>query len=414
MAIERVAYTSSQASDRWLPLPISARITALIGAAHLLALLGQGIGRGELALGAVTLVGLGLAALLALYVWVERQHGEQPPLALAVGMLVGHALLVEALTRLNGLTFNALLYLTLPFPAVFLFGQRAGALLSAALLAWFTYHFATTKPGWLDDPATLNTYLLFSIALVLTTAMAQVVQRERANRQQAELLLRELEATHLQLLASHAQVAELATVAERNRLARDIHDSLGHYLTVISVQLEKAQLVIDEDLATVRGAVDNAKRLADQALSDVRHSVGALRRDQAPFRLRPALEQLVATLRVMPFQIRLSVAGEEQGFSSQQLLALYRAVQEGLTNVQRHARAREVRVSLDLGKREARLILEDDGVGLRGDGVTGKGFGLRGVMERLELVSGRLSVANAPGGGARLSVTIPRGSHIEA
>jgi signal transduction histidine kinase len=73
--------------------------------------------------------------------------------------------------------------------------------------------------------------------------MSQVVQRERANRQQAEQLLRELEAAHRQLLASHAQVAKLATVAERNRLARDIHDSLGHYLTVISVQLEKAQLV---------------------------------------------------------------------------------------------------------------------------------------------------------------------------
>jgi signal transduction histidine kinase len=414
MALERVAYTSSQPSGRWLPLPISARVTALIGAAHLLALLGQGVGRGELALGTVTLVGLGLAALLALYVWVERRYGEQPPLALAVGVLAGHTLLVAALTRLDGLTFTALLYLTLPFPAVFLFGQRVGVALSAALLAWFTYHFATIKPGWLDDPAMLNTYLLFSIALVLTTAMAQVVQRERANRQQAEQLLRELEAAHHQLLASHAQVAELATVAERNRLARDIHDSLGHYLTVISVQLEKAQLVIDEDLAIVRGAIDNAKRLADQALSDVRHSVGALRRDQAPFRLRPALEQLVANLRVMPFQIRLSVAGEEQGFSSQQLLALYRAVQEGLTNVQRHARAHEVRVWLDLDEREARLILEDDGVGLRGDGVTGKGFGLRGVMERLELVSGRLSVAKAPGGGTRLSVTIPRGSHVEA
>ncbi len=289
-----------------------------------------------------------------------------------------------------------------------------GVALSAALLASFTYHFVTTKPDWLNDPTMLNTYLLFGVALVLTTAMAQVVQRERANRQQAEQLLRELEAAHHQLLASHAQVAELATVAERNRLARDIHDSLGHYLTVISVQLEKAQLVIDEDLAAVRGAIGNAKRLADQALSDVRHSVGALRRDQAPFRLRPALEQLVVNLHVMPVQIRLSIAGEEQGFSGQQLLALYRAVQEGLTNVQRHARAREMHVSLELGEREARLILEDDGVGLPGNGVTGKGFGLRGVMERLELVSGRLSVADAPGGGTRLVVTIPRGGHGEA
>lgn len=73
-----------------------------------------------------------------------------------------------------------------------------------------------------------------------------------------------------------------------------------------------------------------------------------------------------------------------------------------------------MRVSLDLGEREAKLILEDDGVGLRGDGAPDKGFGLRGVMERKELVSGRLSVAAAPEGGTRLSVTIPRGTHVEA
>ena len=82
--------------------------------------------------------------------------------------------------------------------------------------------------------------------------------------------------------------------------------------------------------------------------------------------------------------------------------------------IARAVQAHHVRVALDLGEREARLILEDDGVGLRVEGITGKGFGLRGVMERLELVSGRLSVANAAGSGTRLTVTIPRGSHVAA
>ncbi len=110
-------------------------------------------------------------------------------------------------------------------------------------------------------------------------------------------MLRDLGASHRQLVESQGRVAELATIEERNRLARDIHDSLGHHLTVVSVQLEKAQLLVAEDPVAASAAVANAKRLADQALSDVRESVGALRKDEAPFVLEPTLRGMVADLR---------------------------------------------------------------------------------------------------------------------
>ena len=246
--------------------------------------------------------------------------------------------------------------------------------------------------------------MLFAIALVLVTTTAVLVRRERTSRERAERLLRDLSASHRQLVESQGRVAELATIEERNRLARDIHDSLGHYLTVVSVQLEKAQLLVAEDPAAASAAVANAKRLADQALSDVRESVGALRRDEAPFLLEPTLRGMVEDLRVLPLDLSLQVTGDEQHYSRQQLLALYRAVQEGLTNVQRHARASRARVVVELTEAAASVTVDDDGIGPP----AGAGNGLRGVRERLELVSGRLVLTNAPGGGTRMAVTIPR------
>jgi signal transduction histidine kinase len=392
----------------------------VIGMACLVVLLAQVVGQGgRLAPGTVAFATFVIGVLLVLDRQVGLQYGYQPPLPIAVGIVLIHGLLVEGLTLLDGLTYTAMMYLTLPFPACFLLGQRAGFGISLAIFGWFTLKYTLFKPDGLIDPAGLNTYLLFVIALALITAMAQVVQQERGSRQRAEALLHDLDRSHQQLAASHAQVlrstaqvAELAMIAERNRLARDIHDSLGHYLTVIGVQLEKALIVGDDDPAALRAAVGHAKRLTDQALSDVRSSVSALRQDDTPFVLRAALEQLVADLRELPFTISLTINGDEKPYARQQLLALYRAAQEGLTNVQKHAHAENARLVVEFGERMATMILEDDGIGIAADQVE-RGMGLRGVQERLELVSGRLVVQRGPAGGTRLEVTLLRTGHQE-
>ncbi len=342
--------------------------------------------------------------LLTLQLLIGRQYGDRPPVVLAAGALVAQLGMIELVSQLDGQSIASMLYLALPFPAVFWLGARAGVVVSVVVLTLFTVRFAAAKPQWQTNPDQQHSYLLFAIAVVLVTAIAQLVRRERTSRERAERLLRDLGASHRQLVESQGRVAELATIEERNRLARDIHDSLGHHLTVISVQLEKAQLLVAEDPGAASAAVANAKRLADQALSDVRESVGALRKDEAPFLLEPTLRRMVADLRVLPLDLSLRITGDEQHYSRQQLLALYRAVQEGLTNVQRHARASQARVVVELTESTASATVDDDGVGPP----AGPGVGLRGVRERLELVSGRLALTTAPGGGTRMSVTIPR------
>jgi signal transduction histidine kinase len=388
-------------------LSTSSSVTLLLAAACLAALLLQSTFAGATPFRFVAVAAMTLL-LVVLDRSVMRRYGETPPPPVAATAVGLHALLVEGMTLVDGLNYTAILYLTIPFPAFFLLGRRAGLLISGGLLAWFTLKFILFKPGWLQDAATMNTYLLFMISLVLIVAMAQVVQRERANRQQAEALLTDLEASHRQLTRYAEQVAELAKIEERNRLARDIHDSVGHYLTVIGVQLEKTLVVHEDDPASALEAVRAAKRLNDQALADVRQSVGLLRSQGAPFRLLPALESLLANSAGLPFRIDLTICGEEAGYTDQQLAALYRAAQEGLTNIQKHAHARQVTIMVELGEREAALHLCDDGMGFSGDPLRDGGFGLRGIQERLERVHGRLAITAASGGGTHLAVTIPR------
>ncbi len=202
--------------------------------------------------------------------------------------------------------------------------------------------------------------------------------------------------------------AELATTRERNRLARDIHDTLGHFLTVINVQLEKALAYRDTKPQEADQAISNAKRLASEALRDVRRSVGALRTTEALPDFTLSLKELVERVQSETCTVELHTEGDEESFSKQELQALYRAVQEGLTNTQRHACASHVWIDLRFKEHAAVLVQRDNGRGFdvtswqRGGPERDSGYGLQGVQERLELVGGSLQVESEPGQGTTL------------
>jgi signal transduction histidine kinase len=244
--------------------------------------------------------------------------------------------------------------------------------------------------------------------------MAQLINRERASRARAEQLLAELAVSHQQLQDYTEQAVELAAAIERNRLARDIHDSLGHYLTVINVQLEKALALRGSHPEQEDQAVRNAKSLASEALQDVRHSVSTLRATREGFSAHRALVTLLDNMQGSQPGIELRVEGSEDGFSPESLRTLYRAAQEGLTNIQKHARATKVKVELQLGSQEATLRLCDDGQGfdpiILQDLVPGRegGYGLEGVRERLELIGGHFQLQSSPGAGTHLRASVPK------
>lgn len=359
-----------------------------------------------------------IAGILLILLSIDRVeywwYGEETPTVPAIVLLLARILLIECVALLDHFNISPFLYLIPPFLATLYFGNRTGYLLAG--LAWIVYQCKQWiyEPYWYQNGRVVNNFIIFTLGLIFAITMARTVTKEKESRVRAEQLLTELEASHLQLQEYSTQVAELATTKERNRLARDIHDTLGHYLTVINVQLEKALAFRQLNPEEADRAVGDAKRLASEALQDVRRSVGTLRATDETFTFSSAITILAARVRSESLAIEMDIVGNDADFSKQALIALYRATQEGLTNIQKHAQASSVRLSIQFMESEATLSLHDNGCGFdvlhifRPQPGTEGQYGLLGVRERLETVGGHLQVESQPGEGTRLSVTVPK------
>ncbi len=346
------------------------------------------------------------------------RYGEETPHRVAIALLIARVILIETVSQIDHFSFSAFLYLIIPLLACLYFRMRAGyALAAAALLLYIVKHILHRFSFNTVDE--IENLFIFTIGLVFVLMMARAVLTERASRARAEQLLAALELSHQQLQRYSEQAADLAATRERNRLARDIHDTLGHYLTVINVQLEKAQAFRRKKPEEADRAVGDARRLASEALQDVRRSVGTLRQTEELFAFWPSLNALIEQFRSEHYQLILHVEGDEEGFSKQRLLTLYRVVQEGLTNIRKHAQAQNVQFDLCFGEQEASLSLHDDGRGFD-SAMRHDGYGLQGIQERLEIIGGTLTIesegthANGNGktAGTWLKVVVPKDSYI--
>jgi signal transduction histidine kinase len=343
-----------------------------------------------------------------------RLFGEETPLRAALILFAIRVLVYEAVTWSDDYRYSLLLTLFLALQGLWYFGSLIGLELAVLACVDYAFHQMANTPNWVSNPDNFQSDLTFLLALGFTLAVGQVLVREKASRMRSESLFADLEEAHQQLRLYAEQVEELATAKERNRLAREIHDGLGHYLTIINVQLEKALTYRERNPAEEEQAVRDAKRLASEALQDVRHSVSALRATDEAFVLTPAIHALVERLRAAQRAVELRIEGDEEGYSQQALLALFRVAQEGLTNLQKYAHSASARLEMHFGKASASLRLSDDGPGfdlaqlsaLR-PGREGS-YGLQGARERLELVGGTLRMESTPGQGTSLYATIPK------
>lgn len=211
---------------------------------------------------------------------------------------------------------------------------------------------------------------------------------------------------HQRLREDSAHIKELATAAERNRLAREVHDNLGHYLTIINVQLEAARATLDVDPTRTRSALEHAQKLTRDGLAEIRGSVAVLRALPTENRSLPeALADLVRESQAADVPTTLLVPGVLPPLSSPVKFALYRIAQEGLTNVRKYAHATHVDLTLDGTEGHlVRLRVQDNGVGSLD---TTDGFGLLGARERARALGGQLRTASSPGAGFLLEVELP-------
>lgn len=229
------------------------------------------------------------------------------------------------------------------------------------------------------------------------------LERRRSNQ-----LLADLQVAHEKLQRYTERVEELTITEERNRIAREMHDTLGHRLTIAAVQLDGAQRLIYTNPQKVEQIIKTVHEQVKDGLAELRKTVAIMRApvdDDMP--LQQALIRLVNQMKdATGMNIHLDISENLPGLPSAYRHAFFRAAQEGLTNVERHADAGEVWLVLNMEENNITLTIEDDGVGLKPE-MKKNGLGLTGMQERADLLGGTMSVQERDGGGTRLSFCLP-------
>ncbi|HEY8012088.1 MAG TPA: sensor histidine kinase [Rudaea sp.] len=206
-----------------------------------------------------------------------------------------------------------------------------------------------------------------------------------------------------ELRLSHEEVRRLAAVAERERIGRDLHDLLGHTLSLITLKSELANKLFGRDATAARREMADVERVARDALAQVRRAVTGIR--AAGF----AAELASAKLLLESNSVRLDYALADIALPVDVETVLAMTVREAVTNIQRHAQATQAHIALECAQNKVVLRIEDNGRG----GAIVPGNGLTGMRERLATVGAQLSIQSQRGSGTRLSVSlpIPQGQH---
>jgi signal transduction histidine kinase len=357
------------------------------------------------------------AGLVGLDYAERSRYQYDVPLPAALFFLLVRIALIQIGVGIDCSWYAAFLYPLIPFTAYFSLGSRVS---NVVALGYVVLYFWQYRPlnGLADD--SLFNLMIFVVLMLFMLILSRVIDSDEWNQKNLEMLLEDLEASNVKLQLYAEQVADLAATEERNRLARDIHDSLGHRLTVVNIQLEKALAYKDRNPVEAEQALVDAKQAASAALKDVRRSVGSLRDAEDGFLLRVALAELVEGMQNGRFSITYAFTGEEENYARSVLMALYRSAQEGLTNVQKHAQATQVKLAVHLEESEGKLILQDNGLGFDTTKLDDlaidqyHSFGLQGIQERLELVRGQMQVVSQPEKGTILQITVPRNPMVLA
>lgn len=241
---------------------------------------------------------------------------------------------------------------------------------------------------------------------VIFASLAAVLRWTRLANERVGGLLREVQDAHERLRELNEASQHLAIAQERERIAREMHDALGHRLTVAVVQLEGARRLVPSDPGRAAQIIDGMREQLKEGLAELRETVAALR---SPVRatLAGSLERLVSAFTAATdIEVHLELPEALPTLSHEQRHALFRVAQEGLTNVQRHAGAGRAWLTLELTTDALALRIEDDGRGYP-EAVARSRFGLAGIAERIAALGGRTDLGARRDGGARLEVRLP-------
>ena len=266
--------------------------------------------------------------------------------------------------------------------------------------------FTEPPPLTLDNLRTISMFVgiygivLCGLVLTFVLLLVNALLSERASRQQ-------LAAAHHQLRQYALRIEDQATLQERNRIAREIHDAVGHNLTALRIQLENAVLFSQSDAHKAETHLEVAQQLAAKALAEIRQSVSALRSDPLQGK------SLVTVLEQLCLDFKQQITGEFiynidilVPITAEMSAMVYRLVQEAMTNVVRHSHADRIKLQVKTESGELSLMLDDNGIGFDSAKNTA-GFGLNSMRERTAAMGGQFQIITVPGQGCQLKVQLP-------
>ncbi|MFI8965217.1 sensor histidine kinase [Streptomyces sp. NPDC053493] len=378
--------------------------------------------------------GVTLLVLLVVAVWtlVAAHYSDEPASRTALGwvlILIGCGALYFRRRQPVAVAVVTLLASVVYYPL----SEQDGPLLIAFALALYT----TAAEGRFAAAVALAAVTLLAVGLgeirqqpghrqiddtslaMLAGWLISLVAVGRAQRNRVAYL-REVEQRALAAEREQEARARQSATEERLRIARELHDILGHSVSLINVQSGAALHRLgknpapEQGLATAREALQAVRDTSKEALRELRATLGVLRRADEEAPTAPAsglalLPELVERAASTGLDVRIRAEGTPVALPPPVDLAAYRIVQESLTNVTRHAGARAALVALDWGADGLRLRIEDDGAGAPEDRPA-PGSGIRGMAERARAFGGELTARNIPGGfrvDARLPFTFP-------
>ena len=340
--------------------------------------------------------------------WLMRRKSSaylQSPKSQLTYLFLQSLLVVVILITSSYEDFLALLFVPLSLEAVSLFGRRTGyiciALFSLAMIVTLLFSPVGRIFG-------LAMGILYSGVCFLVGGYAYQVQKAKAAHDQNEQMLNELQTAYRQLQGYADQRASLAVEQERNRLARELHDSVTQTVFSMNLAAQSAHLLLEKESPRAAGQLLRLEDLAASALSEIQSLVSQLRpRSIVEEGLPAALRRLAAEQQARDgLQVTLEIQGEGK-LSEKAATNLYSIAHEALINVAKHSGACEVAIYLNLGRDQSCLEIEDHGRGFDPDAMSDQRghLGLAGMLERAREIGWHLSVRSKRGEGTRIYVT---------
>jgi len=351
--------------------------------------------------------------LLSLSVIIREIYFKKNQFALHIFCIFDILLCIGIMVYLN-MDYNGILFIAIANIVTYIDGKKRKSLFILAIIIIYVsldYNILSIKINlfnindYLQYYTSLQRLYFFSIKNILNSTneiifivfMIQIIQSGKdENKKISELYSKlyksseKLEVINIQLQDYARKSQETAKIKERNRLAREIHDTIGHTLTGIATGLEACIALSEINISKMKLQMIKISELARSGLLDVRRSMNELRPDALErYSLIAAISKLSKDINECTnTKVEIQIVGQVYKMGADEEETVYRIVQEGITNAVRHGAASEIIVTLEFSKNNLQIKIEDDGIGAE---EIQEGFGLRHIRERVEMLGGEVS-----------------------